>query len=114
MIVEDERHATRFAEPAISETDVVGLDELRRRGLVGMSHHGRALVTQPAPHRVRAPGLLIGSAMSAEFFRDRDHLTLLIAVRSGPWVSAGLTWRKPQERRRAADPDHARLAWRPQ
>ena len=55
------RHATRFAEATIGEADAVGLDELRRRGLVGVSHFwaamhhfwlgvnhdGRALVTQP-------------------------------------------------------------------
>src|SRR5882762_1776376 len=65
VLVEDERHAARFAEAAIGEADAVGLDEPRRRGLVGMNHfwaamnhHGRALFTQPARRRARALGLL--------------------------------------------------------
>ena len=36
VLVEDERHAARLAEAAIGEADAVGLDELRRRGLVGV------------------------------------------------------------------------------
>jgi hypothetical protein len=54
VLVENERHAVRLAEATIG----VGLDELRRRGLVGMNHYGRALITQSAPHLVRALGLL--------------------------------------------------------
>src|SRR3984957_19873150 len=38
VLVEDERHAASFAESAIGEAYSVGLDELRRRGLVGMIH----------------------------------------------------------------------------
>ncbi|MER9056820.1 MULTISPECIES: hypothetical protein [unclassified Mesorhizobium] len=34
MHVEDERHATRFAEPPVSERGTCGVHELRRRGLV--------------------------------------------------------------------------------
>jgi hypothetical protein len=59
VLVENERYAARFTEATIGEADAVGLDELRRRGLVGMSHfwagmhhcwaamnhHGRALFT---------------------------------------------------------------------
>jgi hypothetical protein len=37
VLVEDERHAARFAKPAIGEADAVGFDELRRRGLVGVN-----------------------------------------------------------------------------
>jgi hypothetical protein len=44
--VEDERHATRLAEPAVRKAGAVGLDELRRRDLVGINHYGRALMTQ--------------------------------------------------------------------
>src|SRR6266403_5066525 len=58
VLVENERHAVRLAEVAIGEADAVGLDELRRRGLVvmnhfwaslkhfwaGMNHDGRALI----------------------------------------------------------------------
>src|SRR5437899_4697354 len=65
VLVEDERHSAGFAEASIGEADAVGLDELRRRGLVrmnhfgaAMNHDGRALITQPAPRRARAPGLL--------------------------------------------------------
>jgi hypothetical protein len=39
VLVEDERHTVRLAEAAISETDAIGLDELRRRGLVGVLGH---------------------------------------------------------------------------
>jgi hypothetical protein len=40
MLVEDERHAaTGLAEAAIGETDPVGLDELRRSGLVIVLGH---------------------------------------------------------------------------
>src|SRR6266478_1780940 len=38
VLVEDERHADNLAEPAIGEADTVCLDELRRRGLVGVNH----------------------------------------------------------------------------
>src|SRR5882757_2131588 len=38
MHVEDERHAARFAEAPVGEADVIGFDELCRRGLVGMIH----------------------------------------------------------------------------
>src|SRR5258705_3171575 len=38
VLVEDERHAARFAEAAIGEADAVRFDELRRRGLVGVNH----------------------------------------------------------------------------
>jgi hypothetical protein len=34
MLVEDQRRAAGLAEAAIGETDPVGLDELRRSGLV--------------------------------------------------------------------------------
>jgi hypothetical protein len=37
------QHAAGFAESAKGEVDSVGLDELRRRGLVGMNHYGRSL-----------------------------------------------------------------------
>jgi hypothetical protein len=40
MDVHDKRHAARFSEAPVSETDVVGLDVLGRRGLVGVSRHG--------------------------------------------------------------------------
>src|ERR1700674_4168262 len=49
MLVENERYAVRLAEATIGEADAVGLDELRRRGLVGINHYGRALITQSAP-----------------------------------------------------------------
>jgi hypothetical protein len=39
MLVEDERRAAGLAEAAIGETDAVGLDELRRRGLVIVLGH---------------------------------------------------------------------------
>jgi hypothetical protein len=39
MLVEDERRAAGLAEAAISKTDTVGLDELRRRGLVIVLGH---------------------------------------------------------------------------
>ena len=39
MLVEDERCAARLAEAAIGETDAVGLDELRWRGLVRVLGH---------------------------------------------------------------------------
>jgi hypothetical protein len=39
MRAEDERHAAGIAETAIGETDSIGLDELRRRGLVGGFRH---------------------------------------------------------------------------
>jgi hypothetical protein len=39
MLVEDERHAAGLAETAIGETDSVGLDELRRSGLVIVLDH---------------------------------------------------------------------------
>jgi hypothetical protein len=42
MLHENERHAAGLAEPAIGETDSLGLDELCRRGLVGVYHCGRA------------------------------------------------------------------------
>src|SRR6195256_1585003 len=38
VLVEDERDADNLAEPAIGEADTVCLDELRRRGLVGVNH----------------------------------------------------------------------------
>src|SRR5712671_7832045 len=47
VLVEDQRH-----------TAAGSFDELRLRGLVGINHCGRALITQSAPHRVRALGLL--------------------------------------------------------
>ena len=37
MLAEDERRAAGLAEAAIGETDSVGLDELRWRGLVSMN-----------------------------------------------------------------------------
>jgi hypothetical protein len=39
VLVEDDRHAADLAETAISETDSVGLDELRRSGLVIVLDH---------------------------------------------------------------------------
>src|SRR5258707_15798464 len=39
MRAEDERHAAGIAETAIGETDSIGVDELRRRGLVGGFRH---------------------------------------------------------------------------
>src|SRR6202162_3924418 len=42
MLHENERHAARLAESAIGEADPVSLDELCRRGLVGVYHCGRA------------------------------------------------------------------------
>src|SRR4029077_6299480 len=43
VLVEDDWHSAGLAESTISEADSVGLDELRRRGLVGMNHDGRSL-----------------------------------------------------------------------
>src|SRR5229473_2505615 len=43
VLVENERHTTGFAEASIGEADAVGLDELRRDGLVGMNHLSAAL-----------------------------------------------------------------------
>jgi hypothetical protein len=37
--IEDERHASSLAEAAIGEPDSVGLDELRRRGLMTVLYH---------------------------------------------------------------------------
>ena len=37
MLVEDDAARRRFAESAIGEADAVSLDELRRRGLVGVN-----------------------------------------------------------------------------
>src|ERR1700736_6421970 len=42
MLHENERHAARLAESAIGEADPVSLDELCRRGLVGVYDCGRA------------------------------------------------------------------------
>ena len=39
MLVEDQRHTAGLAETAIGETDSVGLDELRRIGLVIVPGH---------------------------------------------------------------------------
>src|SRR5258707_11684851 len=70
VLVENERHSAGFAEASIGEADAVGLDELRRRGLVVMNHfwaglkhfwaamNHRALIIQPTPHRVKVLGLL--------------------------------------------------------
>jgi len=44
VLVEDDRHAARLAESAISETDSVSLYELCRRGLVGINHLGRSFI----------------------------------------------------------------------
>jgi hypothetical protein len=44
VLVENERYAARFTEATIGEADAVGLDELRRRGLVGMSISGRVCI----------------------------------------------------------------------
>src|SRR6266849_7430953 len=51
VLVENERYAVRPAEATIGEADAVGLDELRRRGLVSMKQWSR-------PFTQRAPGLL--------------------------------------------------------
>src|SRR3981081_829049 len=42
VLVENERYAVRPAEATIGEADSVSLDELCRRGLVGVYHCGRA------------------------------------------------------------------------
>jgi hypothetical protein len=42
MRAEDERHAAAIAETAIGEADSIGLDELRRRGLMGVGGHDRS------------------------------------------------------------------------
>jgi hypothetical protein len=39
MHVEDEWEAARLAEAAVGEADAIGLDELRRRGLVTVLGH---------------------------------------------------------------------------
>jgi hypothetical protein len=39
MLHENERHAARLAESAIGEADPISLDELCRRGLVGVLAH---------------------------------------------------------------------------
>jgi hypothetical protein len=39
VLVEDDRHAAGLAKAAIGEADAIGLDELRRRGLVGICGH---------------------------------------------------------------------------
>src|SRR2546427_715961 len=63
VLVKDERHSAGLAESAIGETDAVGLYELCRRGLVCVVIHNKSPcggshgISQPAPHRVRAPGL---------------------------------------------------------
>jgi hypothetical protein len=41
--VEDERHATRFAEASVCETNTSRFHELRRRRLVGVSGHVTSL-----------------------------------------------------------------------
>jgi hypothetical protein len=69
MLVENKRYTVWLAEAAIGEVDSVSLYELRRRGLVGMSHYGHALITQSARPRVRALELLS---------RNRRH--------SAPWA----------------------------
>src|SRR5207245_2550030 len=46
VLVEDERHAAGLAESAVGEADSLGLDELCRRGLVGIDHDRRSLITQ--------------------------------------------------------------------
>src|SRR6195256_4387513 len=48
VLVEDEWHAAGLAEAAIGEADAVGLDELCRRGLMGMNHDGRSLIIHAA------------------------------------------------------------------
>src|ERR1700722_12082764 len=63
VLVEDDRHTAGLAEAAIGEADAVGLYELCRCGLVCVViHHkspcgGSHGVSQPAPHRGRAPRL---------------------------------------------------------
>ena len=42
MMVENERHAAVIAETAVGETDSIGLDELCRRGLMGVGGHDRS------------------------------------------------------------------------
>src|ERR1700730_8746292 len=57
----DCRVAGTLGELAIPRGEIAKLlclDELRRCGLVGMNHYGRDLITQSAPHRVRALGQL--------------------------------------------------------
>src|SRR5438309_11418691 len=45
VLVEDERDAASLAKATIRKADAVRLDELRGRGLVGMIHFSRALIT---------------------------------------------------------------------
>src|ERR1700737_4963442 len=46
-LVENERCAVRLAEATIGKADVAGLDELRRRGLVGVGCQSRLLWAHP-------------------------------------------------------------------
>src|SRR6202171_4158791 len=92
VLVENERHAARFAEATIGEADAVGLDELRRRSLVAMNHfwtamnhHGRALFTQPAPRRVRAPGLLSRNRRRSAPWAPRSARSPRQLLRSPYW-----------------------------
>src|SRR5271165_6394398 len=39
VLVEDQRHAVRLTEATIGEANAIGLDELRRRGLMGICGH---------------------------------------------------------------------------
>src|ERR1700720_1299885 len=58
VLVKDERHASGLAESAIGEADAVGLDELRRRGLMCVVTYNKSPcggspgISQPAPPRV--------------------------------------------------------------
>src|SRR6202022_694267 len=85
VLVENERYAVRLAVATIGEADAVGLDELRRRGLVGMNHYGRALITQPAPHRVRALGLLSRSRRRSSPWALRSPRSPRQLLRSPYW-----------------------------
>src|SRR5215469_4126928 len=56
VLVEDDRHAAGLAKAAVREADAIGLDELRRRGLVGICGHfasplerGGARAAAPSP-----------------------------------------------------------------
>src|SRR5205085_7805317 len=85
VLVEDERYAVRLAKAAIGKADAVGLDELRRRGVVGMNHDGGSLITQSAPHRVRAPGLLSRNRRRSAPWAPRSTRSPRQLLRSPRW-----------------------------
>src|SRR5260370_32864659 len=101
VLVENERHSAGFAEASIGEADAVGLDELRRRGLVvmyhfwaamkhfwaGMNHDGRTSITQPARHRTRAPVLLSRSQCHSAPWAPRSPRSRRQSLRPPWWES---------------------------